>query len=126
MPKATLTISTSKKLTALKPSSAMAAKDKAKHYEIFVDAFESSSKKQMSRNLFSDVVTKIGMTTDTEQVKIIIYNSAASPRNDRGMCFWWKEKQRGSNELGIERNACKVFFAQQSLRFCETEQRHLT
>jgi predicted RNase H-like nuclease (RuvC/YqgF family) len=58
----------------------MASKGKAKHYEIYVDALKAVPKTDEPSEFdgYEDY-----MTPDTEQVKITIYNTALSPRNDQ-------------------------------------------
>ncbi len=58
----------------------MAEKGKAKTYEIYVDALKAVPRTDEPSEFdgYEDY-----MTADSEQIKIIIYNSALSPRNDQ-------------------------------------------
>jgi hypothetical protein len=69
---------------------AMAGKGKAKFYEIFVDSLKAVPKTDEPNEFdgYEDY-----MTADTEQIKILIYNSDASPRNDQYV-FLMKAKSR--------------------------------
>ncbi|MBA2611312.1 MAG: hypothetical protein H0U95_05020 [Bacteroidetes bacterium] len=60
--------------------STLADKNKAKFYEIIVDGLKAVPKTDEISDFdaYEDYITK-----DTEQIKIVIYNTALSPRNDQ-------------------------------------------
>lgn len=58
----------------------MAAKNKAKFFEIFVDNLKAVPKTDEPKE-FDDYENY--MTPDSEQIKIVIYDSGASPRNEK-------------------------------------------
>lgn len=62
----------------------MAAKGHAKPFEIFVDSLKIVPKTE-DPNEFDNY--EYYMNEDTEKIRILIYNSAASPRNDQ-YCFY--------------------------------------
>ncbi len=77
---------------------AMAEKGKAKHYEIFVDGLKAVTKTDEPSEFdgYEDY-----MTIDTEQIRIIIYNSSSSPRNDQYV-FMVKARNRDeANNIGL-------------------------
>lgn len=85
---------------------AMAEKGKAKHYEIFVDGLKAVTKTDEPSEFdgYEDY-----MTADTEQIKIIIYNSSSSPRNDQYV-FMVKARSRDeATNIGLNGFEVKSF-----------------
>lgn len=77
---------------------AMAEKGKAKYYEIFVDGLKAVTKTDEPSEFdgYEDY-----MTIDTEQIRIIIYNSSSSPRNDQYV-FMVKARNRDeAHNIGL-------------------------
>ena len=71
--------------------STLADKNKAKFYEIIVDGLKAVPKTDEISDFdaYEDYITK-----DTEQIKIVIYNTALSPRNDQYV-FILQAKDKG-------------------------------
>ncbi len=77
---------------------AMAEKGNAKHYEIFVDGLKAVPKTDEPSEFDG---YENYMTIDTEQIRIIIYNSSSSPRNDQYV-FMLKARNRDeANHIGL-------------------------
>jgi len=85
---------------------AMAGKEKAKHYEIFVDALKAVPKTDEPNDFdgYEDY-----MTPDTEQIKIIIYNSSLSPRNDQYVFLLKARNREEATNLGLNGTPVKTF-----------------
>lgn len=86
--------------------SAMAEKGKAKHYEILVDGLKAVPKTDEPSEFdgYEDY-----MTIDTEQIRIIIYNSTSSPRNDQYV-FMLKARNRDeANNIGLSGFEVKTY-----------------
>lgn len=86
--------------------SAMAGKGQPKHYEIYVDSLKAVPK--------TDEVTDFEsyedyMNADTEQVKIIIYNSASTPRNDQFVFLVKARNREEATDLGLSGMPLKKF-----------------
>ena len=76
----------------------MAAKGQARPYEIFVDALKVVPKTEDPKDFDS---YEYYMNEDTEKIRILIYNSNLSPRNDQYSFFVQKNKHdKGMNGLG--------------------------
>jgi hypothetical protein len=76
----------------------MAAKGQAKPYEIFVDSLKAIPKTDEPSEFegYEDY-----LTPDSSQIKIVIYNSAVSPRNDQ-FVFLLKAKDREeATQIGL-------------------------
>lgn len=76
----------------------MTAKGHAKPYEIFVDSLKVVPKTEDPKDFDN---YEYYMNEDTEKVRIVIYNSNLSPRNDQ-YCFYVKQlkQEKGLNGLG--------------------------
>lgn len=76
----------------------MTAKGHAKPYEIFVDSLKVVPKTEDPKDFDN---YEYYMNEDTEKVRIVIYNSNLSPRNDQ-YCFYVKQlkQDKGLNGLG--------------------------
>jgi hypothetical protein len=72
----------------------MASKGQAKPFEIFVDSLKVVPKTEDPKDFDS---YEYYMNEDTEKVRILIYNSNLSPRNDQ-YCFY---VQQGKTEKGL-------------------------
>lgn len=85
---------------------AMAEKGKAKHYEIFVDALKAVPKTDEPSEFdgYEDY-----MTADTEQIKICIYNTASSPRNDQYVFLIKARNREEATNLGLNGMPVKTF-----------------
>lgn len=85
---------------------AMAGKGKAKHYEIFVDALRAVPKTDEPSEFdgYEDY-----MTPDTEQIKICIYNTALSPRNDQYVFVVKARNRDEATHLGLSGTPAKSF-----------------
>ena len=76
----------------------MAAKGQAKPYEIFVDNLKVVPKTEDPKDFES---YEYYMSEDTEKIRILIYNSNLSPRNDQYSFFVQKNRQdKNLNGLG--------------------------
>ncbi len=76
----------------------MNAKGHAKPYEIFVDSLKVVPKSEDPKDFEN---YEYYMNDDTEKIRIVIYNSNLSPRNDQ-YCFYVKQHKpdKGLNGLG--------------------------
>lgn len=76
----------------------MTAKGHAKPYEIFVDSLKVVPKSEDPKDFDN---YEYYMNDDTEKIRIVIYNSNLSPRNDQ-YCFYVKQhkQEKGLNGLG--------------------------
>lgn len=76
----------------------MTAKGHAKPYEIFVDSLKVVPKTEDPKDFEN---YEYYMNDDTEKIRIVIYNSNLSPRNDQ-YCFYVKQHKpdKGLNGLG--------------------------
>ena len=76
----------------------MTAKGHAKPYEIFVDSLKVVPKTEDPKEFDN---YEYYMNDDTEKIRIQIYNSNLSPRNDQ-YCFYVKQhkQDKGLNGLG--------------------------
>jgi hypothetical protein len=76
----------------------MSSKGHAKPYEIFVDSLKVVPKTEDPKDFDN---YEYYMNEDTEKVRIVIYNSNLSPRNDQ-YCFYVKQlkQDKGLNGLG--------------------------
>lgn len=85
---------------------AMASKGKAKHYEIFVDALKAVPKTDEPSEFdgYEDY-----MTPDTEQIKICIYNTSLSPRNDQYVFLLKARNREEATNLGLSGTPVKTF-----------------
>lgn len=103
---------------------AMAEKGKAKYYEVFVDGLKAVPKTDEPSEFdgYEDY-----MTIDTEQIRITIYNSASSPRNDQYV-FMLKARSRDeANNIGLNgfqvksysKNSISDWRQQQNVRTAE-------
>lgn len=99
---------------------AMAGKEKAKHYEIFVDALKAVPKTDEPNDFdgYEDY-----MTPDTEQIKIIIYNSSLSPRNDQYVFLLKARNREEATNLGLNGTPVKTF-SRNSLTEWREKQEH--
>lgn len=86
--------------------SAMAEKGKAKFYEIFVDTLKAVLKTDEVSDFES---YEDYMNPDTEQIKIIIYNSAQSPRNDQFVFLVKARNREEAMNLGLSGMPIKKF-----------------
>ena len=76
----------------------MAAKGQAKPYEIFVDNLKVVPKTEDPKDFES---YEYYMNEDTEKIRILIYNSSLSPRNDQYSFLVQKNRQdKNLNGLG--------------------------
>ena len=76
----------------------MAGKGQARPYEIFVDALKVVPKTEDPKDFDS---YEYYMNEDTEKIRILIYNSNLSPRNDQYSFFVQKNRQdKSMNGLG--------------------------
>ncbi len=85
---------------------AMAEKGKAKFYEIFVDTLKAVIKTDEVSDFDS---YEDYMNADTEQIKIIIYNSAQSPRNDQFVFLLKARNREEATNLGLSGMPIKKF-----------------
>jgi hypothetical protein len=85
---------------------AMAAKGNAKFYEIFVDALKAVPKTD-EPNQFDSYEEY--MTPDTEQLRILIYNSNLSPRNDQYVFVLKARTRDEANNTGLQGFPVKTF-----------------
>ena len=85
---------------------AMAEKDKAKFYEIFVDTLKAVPKTDEVSDFES---YEDYMNADTEQIKLIIYNSALSPRNDQFVFLVKARNREEAMNLGLSGMPIKKF-----------------
>jgi hypothetical protein len=78
--------------------STMADKNKAKFYEIFVDTLKAVPKTDEISDFdaYEDYIT-----VDTEQIKIVIYNTALSPRNDQYVFVLKAKNREDALNLGL-------------------------
>src|ERR1035437_5436296 len=99
---------------------AMAAKNNAKQYEIFVDALKAVPKTDEPSEFdgYEDY-----MTPDTEQIKIIIYNTAASPRNDQYVFLLKARNREEATSLGLNGMPVKTFSRNSASEWRETQER---
>lgn len=99
---------------------AMAAKNNAKHYEIFVDALKAVPKTDEPSEFegYEDY-----MTADTEQIKIIIYNTAASPRNDQYVFLLKARNREEATNMGLNGMPTKTFSRNSVSEWRETQDR---
>lgn len=99
---------------------AMAAKNHAKHYEIFVDALKAVPKTDEPSEFegYEDY-----MTPDTEQIKIVIYNTAASPRNDQYVFLLKARNREEATNLGLSGMPIKTFSRNSASEWRETQER---
>lgn len=76
----------------------MAEKSKAKFFEIYVDALKAVPKTDEVDDFdaYEDYIT-----VDTEQIKIIIYNTALSPRNDQYVFVLKAKNKEEAQNLGL-------------------------
>ncbi|MEO7982822.1 MAG: hypothetical protein ABI688_01950 [Bacteroidota bacterium] len=76
----------------------MAAKGQARPFEIFVDSLKVVPKTEDPKDFDN---YEYYMNEDTEKIRILIYNSAASPRNDQ-YCFYVQQNkpEKSFNGLG--------------------------
>lgn len=76
----------------------MAAKEHARPYEIFVDALKVVPKTEDPKDFDN---YEYYMNEDTEKIRILIYNSQLSPRNDQ-YCFYVQQNkpEKPGNGLG--------------------------
>ena len=76
----------------------MASKGQAKPYEIFVDNLKVVPKTEDPKDFDS---YEFYMNEDTEKIRILIYNSNLSPRNDQ-YCFYVQQnkQEKSANGLG--------------------------
>lgn len=74
----------------------MATKGSARPYEIFVDNLKVVPKTEDPKDFDN---YEYYMNEDTEKIRILIYNSAASPRNDQYCYYMPKNKGEHSNSL---------------------------
>lgn len=76
----------------------MAEKGKAKFYEIFVDNLKAVPKTDEISDFdaYEDY-----MTVDTEQIKIVIYNSTLSPRNDQYVFILKAKTREDAQNFGL-------------------------
>ena len=84
----------------------MAEKEKAKFYEIYVDNLKAVPKTDEPAEFdsFEDY-----LTADSEQVKIVIYNSFSSPRNDQYVFLLKARSRDEATTLGLSGLPGKVF-----------------
>ncbi len=85
---------------------AMAEKGKAKFYEIFVDTLKAVPKTDEVSDFES---YEDYMNADTEQIKLIIYNSAQSPRNDQFVFLVKARNREEAMNLGLSGMPIKKF-----------------
>lgn len=85
---------------------AMAEKGKAKFYEIFVDTLKAVPKTDEVSDFES---YEDYMNADTEQIKLIIYNSALSPRNDQFVFLVKARNREEAMNLGLSGMPIKKF-----------------
>jgi hypothetical protein len=102
---------------------AMAAKNHAKHYEIFVDALKAVPKTDEPNDFdgYEDY-----MTPDTEQIKIVIYNTASSPRNDQYVFLMKARNREEATNLGLSGMPVKTFSRNSASEWREAHQRKTT
>src|SRR6478736_2825254 len=76
----------------------MAEKEKAKFYEIYVDNLKAVPKTDEPAEFdsFEDY-----LTADSEQVKIVIYNTSSSPRNDQYVFLLKARNRDEATTLGL-------------------------
>ena len=84
----------------------MASKGKSKFYEIFVDALKAVPKTDEPEEF--DNYEKY-MAPDTAQLKIVIYNSAGSPRNDQYVFLFKAHNREEAMEIGLNGMPVKTF-----------------
>lgn len=86
--------------------SAMAEKGKAKFYEIYVDNLKAVPKTDEVSDFesYEDYIN-----TDTEQIKLIIYNSSISPRNDQFVFLMKARNREEATNLGLSGMPIKKF-----------------
>ena len=75
----------------------LAEKGQAKPYEIFVDSLRAVPKTEDPKDFDG---FEYYMNEDTEKIRILIYNSAASPRNDQ-YCFYLQPNKMGGSANGL-------------------------
>src|SRR5512139_282799 len=75
----------------------MASKGQAKPYEIFVDTLKVVPK---TENVDDFDNYEFYMNEDTEKIRILIYNSNLSPRNDQ-YCFYVQENKMSKPLSGL-------------------------
>jgi hypothetical protein len=85
---------------------AMASKGKAKFYEIFVDVLKAVQKTDEPSEFDS---YEDYMTPDSAQLKIVIYNSGASPRNDQFVFLLKAQNRDEAMEIGLSGMPVKTF-----------------
>ena len=84
----------------------MAAKGNAKFYEIFVDSLKAVPKTD-EPNHFDNYEDY--MTQESEQIRIVIYNSNLSPRNDQYVFIIKARSRDEANNMGLQGFAVKSF-----------------
>lgn len=99
---------------------AMANKGQAKHYEVFVDALKAVPKTDEVSDFES---YEDYLNADTEQIKIIIYNSASSPRNDQFVFLMKARNREEATDLGLSGLPIKKF-SQSSISEWREEKKH--
>ena len=84
----------------------MAEKDKAKFYEIYVDNLKAVPKTDEPGEFdsFEDY-----LNADSEQIKIVIYNTSSSPRNDQYVFLLKARNRDEATTLGLSGLPGKVF-----------------
>ncbi len=84
----------------------MAEKGKSKYFEIFVDSLKAVPKTDEPDDFdgYEDY-----MTPDTEQVKVCIYNTGASPRNDQYVFLLKARTREEATSLGLHGMPVKTF-----------------
>ena len=75
----------------------MASKGQAKPYEIFVDNLKVVPKTEDPKDFDS---YEFYMNEDTEKIRILIYNSNLSPRNDQ-YCFYVQQNKQEKSHNGL-------------------------
>lgn len=98
--------------------SAMAEKGKAKHYEIFVDGLKAVPKTDEPSEFDG---YENYMTVDTEQIKIIIYNTSASPRNDQYVFLVKARSREEATNIGLNGFPVKSFSRNSMSEWRETQ-----
>lgn len=83
-----------------------AEKGSPKFYEIFIDSLKAVQKTDDPKEFegYEDY-----MTSETQELKIIIYNSGASPRNDKYVFSMKAKSPQEALEMGLDGTAFKLF-----------------
>ncbi len=86
--------------------STMAEKNKAKFFEIFVDTLKAVPKTDEISDFdaYEDYIN-----VDTEQIKIIIYNTALSPRNDQYVFILKAKSREDALNMGLNGTPIQKF-----------------